>query len=192
MPRSINFKRKKFSKAFCGGYHTFILSSNHHDLFGLGLNNYGQLGNPNYLGENQELPLEIDLPFNDNVQQIAAGEHHTLLLTSNGQIYSFGRGDSGQLGHGNNDNLFNPTEIQSLSNLSITFISCGSAFSLALSNEPCDNLYMWGYGEMGQLANGLDEDSNIPSKINLKGRTVLNASCGGQHTVLLLSPKPLT
>ena len=33
-----------------------------------------------------------------NICQIQAGEHHTVVLTVEGKVFSFGRGDSGQLG----------------------------------------------------------------------------------------------
>lgn len=50
------------------------------------------------------------------------------------------------------------------------------------------NLYAWGYGEMGQLANG-SEDAPEPFQLELKDRKVLDVACGGQHTVILLAPK---
>lgn len=65
-------------------------------------------------------------------------------------------------------------------------ISCGSAFTLAVTKD--NDLYAWGYGEMGQLANE-GEDAPTPFKIELKDRKVLGAAAGGQHTVLLLAPK---
>jgi len=39
-----------------------------------------------------------------DVKQIAAGDHHSCVLTSFGDIYTWGRGDFGQLGHGNQVN----------------------------------------------------------------------------------------
>ena len=68
----------------------------------------------------------------------------------------------------------------------IKSISCGSAFSLAITNQ--GGLYAWGYGEMGQLANE-SQDAPIPFQLDLKSRKVFAASGGGQHTVLLLEPK---
>jgi regulator of chromosome condensation len=65
-------------------------------------------------------------------------------------------------------------------------ISCGSAFSLAISQD--NDLWAWGYGEMGQLANE-NEDAPIPFQVELKGRQVLDTAAGGQHSVILLAPK---
>jgi regulator of chromosome condensation len=68
----------------------------------------------------------------------------------------------------------------------IDSISCGGAFTLAVTQQ--GDLYAWGYGEMGQLANG-SVDALEPFQIELKGRKVISATGGGQHTVMLLEPK---
>jgi hypothetical protein len=41
---------------------------------------------------------------------------------------------------------------------------------------------------MGQLANG-GQDSAEPRKMNLKGRTAVEISAGGQHSVLVVKNK---
>lgn len=63
-----------------------------------GLNNYGQLGLGNT--ENSFMPKEI-IEFNDQeISDIQGGEHHTIVLMKNGEVYGFGRNDDGQLGIG--------------------------------------------------------------------------------------------
>ena len=81
----------------------------------------------------------------------------------------------------------NPTPTK-LSNLPpIKSISSGAAFTLAVSRDGGD-LWAWGYGEMGQLANE-SSDAPLPFQIDLKGRRVIMASGGGQHSVILVAPK---
>ena len=70
----------------------------------------------------------------------------------------------------------------------IKSISCGASFSLAVSKEQSDNLWAWGYGEMGQLANG-SEDADEPFEVAIKSRHVIDACAGGQHSLFLLSKK---
>lgn len=43
-------------------------------------------------------PAKISLPKDVKVVKISTGLHHTLLLTSNGDVYSFGSNSHGQLG----------------------------------------------------------------------------------------------
>ena len=103
-------------------------------------------------------------------------------------MYSFGRGDTYQIGHGTTENLATPTPIKKLS-CRVTHVSAGSAFSVCQSDESEDNIYVWGYGEMGQLMTGEDMDVELPERVELKGRRCLYVAAGGQHTTTLLSPR---
>jgi regulator of chromosome condensation len=80
----------------CGSYHTLLALSSNGYLYACGLNNYGQLG----IGSVEnfwDLHLVQDLS-GKNIVQVAGGTHHSLVLTNDGEVYSFGRADSGQLG----------------------------------------------------------------------------------------------
>ncbi len=109
----------------------------------------------------------------------------------------FGRGDSHQLGLGDESPRFIPTLLSSLPptssppspNERADSIDCGSAFSLAVTSAHENNLFMWGYGEMGQLANFDEGDEEVPLRVALNGRRVITAAAGGQHSVLLVYPK---
>jgi len=109
-----------------------------------------------------------------------------MALDSKGRVWVWGRGDSGQLGLGSLDSVTEPTELSMP--CPCVRIAAGSSFSLALTKEKGDNAYGWGYGEMGQLANG-GQDSAEPRKMNLKGRTAVEISAGGQHSVLVVKNK---
>lgn len=234
-PRIINFRpprmNSRFIAAYCGSYHTFLVHESN-TVFSFGLNNYGQLGVGEPVEDSSWTAQQVlELDPADGIEMIAGGEHHSMILTSNGKslslslsprtscsylifytlgkVYTFGRGDSGQLGHPEKDNekqnLSTPTLLSGLPE-NVKSIACGSSFSLAVTQQPNssdsandmdsddeedrggNNLYMWGYGEMGQLSNGC-MDADEPEQTNLKGRRVLNASAGGQHTVLVIAPK---
>jgi len=58
---------------------------------------------------------------------------HSLCLSDKKQIYSWGQGQSGKLGHGNEDDIFIPKEISQLSNLRVIDISAGEAHSAAIT-----------------------------------------------------------
>jgi alpha-tubulin suppressor-like RCC1 family protein len=47
-----------------------------------------------------------------DVKQLAAGDNHSCVLTALGDIYTWGRGDYGQLGHGNMNSRDVPTLLQ--------------------------------------------------------------------------------
>ena len=96
VPRSIAFRpyklSAKFSRSFCGAYHTFLVHENESTVFAFGLNNYGQLG-VGYFGtedsEEQfvEVPTVVVLPEGRKVVDISGGEHHSLILLNDGLLF---------------------------------------------------------------------------------------------------------
>lgn len=72
---------------------------------------------------------------NDFVRRIAAGRHHSIAVSWNGAVFTWGRGDSGQLGHGSFMDVPEPLQVQALAHehLAIDSASAGSTFSLFLT-----------------------------------------------------------
>ncbi|XP_069976524.1 E3 ubiquitin-protein ligase MYCBP2-like, partial [Penaeus vannamei] len=81
----------------CGLHHTVVLCANG-ETYTWGSNSYGQLGVGDLISRGS--PIMVRLPPNVRVTQIAAGSNHTIFLTSNGQIYTCGDFQKGQLGRG--------------------------------------------------------------------------------------------
>ena len=50
---------------------------------------------------NQLRPKRVAALANERVVSVAAGDCHSLALTAEGTLFSFGRGEYGRLGHGN-------------------------------------------------------------------------------------------
>ena len=61
----------------------------------------------------QPLPTRL-APLPSPVTSVAAGWEHSLLLTASGEVYSFGRGGSGRLGHGDEVGRATPTLVSAL------------------------------------------------------------------------------
>ena len=64
---------------------------------------------------------------------VNSGGKHCLCLSSDNEVFSWGEGEDGKLGHGNRDSYDRPKLIESLSGLGIVDIACGSAHSAAVS-----------------------------------------------------------
>jgi len=81
----------------CGGFHSFFTSIEG-DIFGCGLNEYGQLGcGIKTFKEYQPVKL-ITAPFEeDQVKQISCGLYHSSFLTEQGLVYACGDNTKGQL-----------------------------------------------------------------------------------------------
>jgi len=84
------------------------------------------------------------------VVQVAAGKEHCMLLTEHGQVYSWGGGTRGQLGHGTLASEETPRLIMALDGMRIVKIAAGGWHSAAISEF--HDLYVFGWNESGQLA----------------------------------------
>ncbi|KAG4954262.1 hypothetical protein JHK82_039861 [Glycine max] len=86
----------------------------------------------------------VSLPnLSTKVVAIAAGEAHTLLLTGDGRVYSWGRGILGRLGQGSEHDKHFPVEVKFGSeedSVRIVGIAAGAYHSLALAGSNTSQL----------------------------------------------------
>jgi alpha-tubulin suppressor-like RCC1 family protein len=73
--------------------------------------------------------------------EIACGSNHTIALTKDGKVYTWGRGDCGALGHGDQKTSETPTQVMSLAGTKIVHISSGKNYSAAITGD--GDLYTW-------------------------------------------------
>lgn len=108
---------------------------------------------------------------------------HYLAISTTGEIYSWGIGEFGRLGH--NDECLTkekPTKIVSLTDKQVISASCGITYSAAISNN--GELYTFGQGRFGKLGHGNSDDKMIPSLVAaLKSHKIIDVSCGESHTL---------
>ena len=113
------------------------------------------------------------------VASVATGERHTLALSADGAVYSFGHGQfsarRGALGHDDEEDQHAARRVAALEGERVTEVACGCGFSLALTDA--GRAYSWGYGRRGELGHGDDEDQP-PSDI-----------CADRHSVLAVVQK---
>jgi alpha-tubulin suppressor-like RCC1 family protein len=67
------------------------------------------------------------------VVQVAAGKFHSLALTASGGLYSWGKGSSGELGHGDKENLAVPRVVGGIG--AVVGMAGGVCYSLATTAE---------------------------------------------------------
>ena len=115
-----------------------------------------------------------------------SGCNHTITLSNDGTLHSFGYNEYGQLGLGHNHRVSLPTPIPNLPIISM--ISCGSDFAVCVDCEG----FMWSFGAnySGQLGTGNTTSFNVPQRIE-DIPPVLSVSCGSSHTLIITTDSNL-
>jgi alpha-tubulin suppressor-like RCC1 family protein len=98
-----------------------------------------------------------------------------------GQVYSFGGGGVGQLGHGDRENQLLPKRIEALGN--VKEVAASAEHSLAVTEK--GELYSFGRNDYGQLGHGNKTSQLIPIKVATVGK-VKKISAGSLHSLILL------
>jgi alpha-tubulin suppressor-like RCC1 family protein len=114
--------------------------------------------NPSSLGlEKTAMTTSIPLPrlldFPDPIKKVDLGPNHSAFVTESGDLFTFGSGNHGALGHDNEDKLQHPKKIESLSKLQIKVkdVAVGTFHTVILTEDG----EVWTMGFGGKLSGGL-------------------------------------
>ncbi|XP_015760030.1 PREDICTED: X-linked retinitis pigmentosa GTPase regulator-like isoform X1 [Acropora digitifera] len=162
----------------CGDEHSAVVTESG-KLYTFGSNDWGQLGHGNTVQLSR--PKLVKLLKPDKVKLVAAGRNHTIVSTESRNLFSFGCGSEGQLGHGDCKNSNVPKAIEALSDQLFKMIACGSEFSAVITEQ--GQLYTWGSSSEGQTSHG-DKDCDVPTKVQLRIKAVAVA-CGYYHMAVV-------
>ncbi|XP_053170323.1 alsin isoform X1 [Scomber japonicus] len=113
----------------------------------------------------------------------AVPEAQEVLPTLQTEVWSWGHGEHGQLGHGDNLARLQPLCIKSLNNKEVVRVAAGANHSLALTAQ--SQVFSWGSNSSGQLGH-MESPSTVPRLAKLsEGIRVWDVSAGERHTLLL-------
>lgn len=139
-----SLRRVNVKQVVAGWGHSAVLTAQG-QVFICGRNYQGQLG----LGDPDGFPQnERGHPYQakfctveeleqKHVMQIACGGEHSVALLKNGEVYTFGAGNKGQLGHGSTNNEYFPQVLCSLkaSRRLVHQVACGNNCTLILAGS---------------------------------------------------------
>lgn len=121
-----------FYKVACGHSLTIGLTTSG-CIFTVGSTVYGQLGNPNSDGK---LPCLVeDKLASESIKEVVCGSYHVAVLTARGEVYTWGKGTNGRLGHGDLEDRKTPTLVEVLKDRPVKRIACGSSFTAAICHH---------------------------------------------------------
>ncbi|KAL5721665.1 hypothetical protein ACHQM5_005281 [Ranunculus cassubicifolius] len=180
----------------CGEYQTCAVTGDG-DLY-----TWGGSGFAAGLGDSrnncQWLPHKVFGLFSDiKVSNVACGEWHIAVASSSGQLFTYGDGTFGVLGHGNVQSMSHPKEVELLKGLKVKSVSCGSWHTAAVVDIMVDcssgstssgKLFTWGDGDKGKLGHVDREKILVPTCVaRLVDHDFIQVSCGRALTVGLTS-----
>jgi alpha-tubulin suppressor-like RCC1 family protein len=187
-----------------GESHSLVTSGKEGQTWSFGDNSYGKLGRGSEATEaNEVVPRLIEALSRAVVRQVAAGADHSMVLTRDaGEVWTWGSGRSGRLGHGN-------TESQRLPKL-VEGVAPGGSGGQALGGAPLDHhwarvisiaagydhslavreqgtVYAWGsseYGQLGRGGHGAGTRRLVPTEVPASGMVVA-VTTGCYHSLAL-------
>ncbi|KAK3004366.1 hypothetical protein RJ639_019175, partial [Escallonia herrerae] len=135
------------------------------------------------------LPKALESTMVLDVHSIACGSRHAVLVSKQGEVFSWGEDSGGRLGHGIGADVSHPKLIDTLSGMNIEMVACGEYHTCAVTLS--GDLYTWGDGayNTGMLGHGSEVSHWIPKKIIgfMEGIHVSFVSCGPWHTAFITS-----
>lgn len=155
----------------CGGGHSLAVKKNG-ELWGTGLNRYGQLGLPTSTPE-----VQTWVKLRDGVKFAAAGRGHSMIITTDNKLLSCGDNRKGQLG---TQDLVDRAEwTQVMEN--VIAVSCGDSHTACITESVHGTSgYVTGDNTYGQLGLPFFIDGMFTM---ILGADPTSVSCGARHTL---------
>ncbi|KAA8547878.1 hypothetical protein F0562_004307 [Nyssa sinensis] len=191
----------------CGAVHVVALSDDGL-LQAWGYNEYGQLGRGTTCeGLQGARVISAYAKFLDEapelvkITQVSCGEYHTAAISEKGEVYTWGLGSMGQLGHCSlqfGDKELVPRRVVALDGIAIKDIACGGVHTCAVTMKGAlyawgggqagqldGRIHGWGYNSYGQAANEKSTYAWYPSPVDWCVGEVRKLAAGGGHSAVL-------
>lgn len=179
----------------CGYSHAAVVTDTG-ELLTVGYGEDGALGLGKEGGESDKNTLHPVVTLSGVVVVKAScslGERHshTLACTSDGDVFSWGDGYKGKLGHNDQESRDIPTKIDPkvFGGEVVTGVACGGIHSAAVTRE--GSVFTWGCGSDGRLGHPEAKGhrylfrSDVPRKVEGLPKNMTVVDCSYYHTAVL-------
>lgn len=171
-------------KIAAGGNHTLVLFKSG-DLYSVGSNVHGQTGHS--LGHDSDTLEQVVLCAQESkIKFCSALWEASVLVTTDDEVYTFGKGSKGELGTGNSTSS-QPQTVSRFAPSGLGIVDLASCVYHTVAVLSNGDVYGWGDGRKGQLGEPMEHVWR-PRKIESIGFKVLRALCGKEFTYLVGDP----
>lgn len=120
---------KRPKQIACGGFHSAVVTEDG-KMYTFGGGEHGQLGHGDKV--NKVKPTLVQALEGVVLQQITCGWSHSVALTTNGEVFTWGNGDHGKLGHGNGKKVSTPQLVERLVGQNVVRVASYNEHTAAL------------------------------------------------------------
>jgi len=118
-----------------------------------------------------------------DIVSLSAGADHSAVVDRLGRLYTFGYGDHGCLGHGDDRRQRHPVEVKALDDVPVAACACGTAHTIILTTH--GEVLTCGNSENGRLGHGDDTPQMEPTLVRaLSGVYVTEIAAGSRCTLV--------
>ena len=164
-----------------GAAHSLALAANG-SVWSWGCGHCGRLGHGDQ--QHQLLPMKVEAFAGQRVVAVSAGSDHSLSLTADGALWSWGVGGDGKLGHGDGQHQWQPKKVEAFAGQRVVAVSAGRSHSLAITADGA--VWSWGWGAFGRLGHGDERTQLLPKKVEaFAGHRVVAVSAADFHSLAI-------
>jgi alpha-tubulin suppressor-like RCC1 family protein len=164
----------------CGYQHTAAIKTDG-TLWTWGSGYFGRLGTN---ATTERLTPVTTFAGGTNWKQVSAGNNHTAAIKTDGTLWTWGSGTSGQLGTNDSTNRSTPVTTFAGGN-NWKQVSSGNAYMSAIKTD--GTLWTWGVGNLGQLGNNATTNRSTPVTTFAGGTNWKQVNFRGSHIIAVES-----
>lgn len=151
------------------------------DLYRCGRNNSYQLADGTNISDSYTSSSIDKLGSISNANVLAASSTTTAVITTNGNLYTWGTGTSGQLGLGS---AITVSSTPALVSSGWSKVACGYYHTVGIKTD--GSLWTWGRNDYGQLGNGTSGATNVTTPTRIGTATDWKeVSCGQEASLAI-------
>jgi hypothetical protein len=122
---------------------------------------YQQLGHNDRL--DRLVPTCVESLKGEHIVDIAAGSRHSMALSADGHLYTWGNGRDGRLGHGDDEDQLVSRRMHRFGEAKVIQVFAGGGHAMAITADGV--LWTWGRGRHGALGHGDTHNALLPTAI---------------------------